>query len=94
MHRGGFCASRGYYEHALASLALGDTAAAEAGFALAFASYPPRLTAAIDTVRVHLGPRFDEGRYVAKADAAHRAAGACAAAARDRQKERSRRLGG
>jgi len=94
MRRNEMCqSSRGYFDHALASLALGDTAAAERDFALGSASHPPGTARRIDIVRAHLGARFDQARYLARTDSAYRVARACQAAATERTKERERRSG-
>jgi hypothetical protein len=90
--RGKYCApSRGYFDHALAALALGDTAMAERDFIFLSAWYPAG--PAKDTARAHLGARFDQARYVAGADSARRAARACQVLAKARDKSRERRLG-
>jgi len=48
----------------------------------------------MDSVRVHLGGRFDQARYLARTDSAQQAVQACGTAATARRKERERRLGG
>jgi hypothetical protein len=78
MRQGKLCASsRAYLNHGLASLALGDTATAETDFVMWVAHYPPSAAISIDTVRTHLGARFNEKRWLARSDSAHRIAMAC-----------------
>lgn len=92
MRRGEFCApSLGYINRARATLLLGDTARAETDFVLAAAAYPTGVTTMMDTARVHLGGRFDQARYVARVDTAHRAAMACQREQRARWKAREGR---
>jgi hypothetical protein len=93
MRRGRFCApSRAHLEHALASLALGDTATAETDFVLGSAFYPPGATV-VDTVRARLGTRVDPARYRVQADSVRRIAAACEREERSRRQAREQRLG-
>lgn len=95
MRRGEFCApSLGYINRARATLALGDTARAETDFVHASAAYPTGVTTLMDTARAYLGGRFDEARYVARVDTAHRAAMECQRVQRARWKAREDRRRG
>lgn len=94
MRRAGFCGpSRGYLDHALASLTLGDTATATRDFIIASAGYTAGSSTMIDTARAHLGARFDEAEYRRGADSVRSARVACEKAARERGKARERELG-
>jgi hypothetical protein len=89
MRRGEFCTpSRGFISHALASLALGDTARAERDFATGAAAYPPGMTFMLDSARAHLGSRFDQAAYQARVDSAIVAARACTQSVLARRKAR------
>ena len=95
MRRGEFCApSLGYLNRARARLVLGDTAGATADYVLAAAGYPWAVTIVADTARAALGLRFDRERFVARADTARLAAGACMVAKRVREKAREERTRG
>ena len=94
MGRGQFCApSRAHFVRALALLVLGDTTTAESAFVRGSAGYPPGMAQVMDTVRVHLGGRYDRARYLARVDTVHRAAMACQAEQRASAKAREERLG-
>jgi hypothetical protein len=95
MRRGHFCApSRGYYNHALAALALGDTATAARDFIIGSAGYPLSDDRMLDTARVHLGARFTEAAMLAGADSARRAARLCEDERLARRQAQRRRLAG
>lgn len=81
-----------YLERALAALALGDTATAARDFMVGSAAYPHEDRPLLDSVRVLLGPRFDETASRARADSVRRAAQACERARRQRQQAERRRL--
>jgi hypothetical protein len=72
----------GYLQHGMASLAVGDTARAETDFVRWGAYYPPSSSIASDRARTHLGARFNEERWLARSDSAHRVAMACLQAQR------------
>ena len=94
MRRAGFCGpSRGYLDHALASLALGDTATARRDFIAGSAGYPAGATMMLDSARAHLGARFDDAAFRRGADSARRARIACESTARERAKAKQRELG-
>ncbi|HET7189767.1 MAG TPA: hypothetical protein VFI52_16560, partial [Gemmatimonadaceae bacterium] len=94
MRRAGFCGpSRGYVDHALASLTLGDTATAARDFITASAGYAAGSSTMGDTARAHLGPRFDEAEFRHGADSVRVARVACERAARERARARERELG-
>ncbi|HET9012601.1 MAG TPA: hypothetical protein VFN38_12340, partial [Gemmatimonadaceae bacterium] len=94
MRRAGFCGpSRGYVDHALASLALGDTATAARDFIIASAGYAAGSSTMGDTARKHLGARFDDTEFRRGADSVRAARSACEEAARERMKARERELG-
>ena len=94
MRRGGLCGpARGYLDHALASLALGDTATATRDFIVGSAGYPAGATIMLDSARAHLGGRFDDAAFRSGADSARRKRIACEAAARERTRARLRELG-
>lgn len=94
MRRAGFCGpSRGYLDHALASLALADTVTATRDFIAGSAGYQAGATTMLDTARAHLGTRFDEMQFRRGADSARSARVACERAARERAKARERALG-
>lgn len=89
MRRAGFCGPmRAYLAHALASLALGDTATAARDFIAGSAGSPAGATAMLDTARAHLGARLDEAAFHAGADSARRAQLVCETAARERRRAR------
>jgi hypothetical protein len=85
--------TRAHLNHGLASLALGDTTTAETDFVKWAAHYPPSAAITILTVRTHLGPRFNERRWLARSDSAHRTAMACEQAQRAAAKSRRPRGG-
>jgi hypothetical protein len=95
MRQTGLCAApaRGHLYHGLASLALGDTATAERDFVVWAARYPPSNAISLDTARAHLGPRFNEERWLARSDSAHRVAMVCDQAQRAAAKARRARQG-
>ncbi len=95
MRRSEWCTpSRAYLDHALAALALGDTATAAHDFIVEQAAYPATSTPMLDSARVHLGPRFDRVASLAGADSARRAARVCIEEARMRRQARNQRLAG
>ena len=94
MRRGEFCApSLGYINRAIALLALGDTASAETAFVLGSAAYLPGTAGMADSARAHLGSRFEQARFVARVDTAHRVAKACQSEQRARARVRDDRRG-
>jgi hypothetical protein len=94
MRRAGVCGPmRSYLDHALASLALGDTGTATRDFAVASAGSSPGAAAMLDSARAHLGTRFDEAAFHVVADSARRAQLACEAASRERTRAKLRELG-
>lgn len=94
MRRAGFCGpSRGYVDHALASLALGDTATAARDFIIASAGYPAGSSMMGDSARAHLGRRYDDTEFRRGSDSVRSAGIACQQAARERAKARDRALG-
>lgn len=94
MRRAGFCGpARGYLDHALASLALGDTATARRDFIAGSAGYPAGATIMLDSARAHLGARFDDAAFRSGADSVRRERIACEAVARERTKANLRELG-
>jgi hypothetical protein len=77
MQRGKMCVSpRAYLAHALASLALGDTATAESDF-IASAADPTRAAQAFDTAQARLGARFDRAVATIRLDSLRRNVRAC-----------------
>jgi hypothetical protein len=85
MRRGELCVSpRGYFAHALASLALGDTATAESDF-IAGAADPTRSAQAFDTAQARLGARFDRLAATVRLDSVRQGVKACVERVRARR---------
>lgn len=94
LRRAGLCGpSRGYLDHALASLALGDTATARRDFIAGSAGYPATATVMLDSARAHLGAGFDEVAFRSGVDSVRRDRVACESAARERVRTRLHELG-
>jgi hypothetical protein len=91
MRRGGLCASpRGYRVHALAALALRDTATAESDFIVGAAGASNGFMPLMDTAQARLGVRFDRAAATVRLDSARQVVRACESAARSRRKARER----
>jgi hypothetical protein len=91
MRRAEICAlPHGHRAHALAALALGDTATALADFVLAAAGYPTGVSRELETAEARLGARFDRDVVAARLVEARRNIQSCNAELRPRREARAR----
>jgi hypothetical protein len=91
MRRAEICAlPHAHRAHALAALALGDTATALSDFVLAAAGYPSGVSRELESAEARLGGRFDRNAVAARLEEARRTIETCNAELRPRRQARAR----